>query len=295
MSWEEQKRQEMRRKRRRLRKRRRMLKKLCMLAFLAMIAALGLWGSTKLFFGGRKAAKYELQKPRTRTEEEVLSELQRLSEKHKEFQEICRNAKDYPEPLLAALANNPEMIDFVRGYPGDDHVKAAELTKKEKKEAFPLFLQWDSRWGYESYGSSSIAVSGCGPSCLSMAAYSLTRDENLTPDKVARYSESQEYYIEGTGTSWSLMTDGAKAFGILGEEIFADESVMKAELDAGHPIICAMAPGDFTAGGHFILIWGYEKEGFKVNDPNCLQRSNKRWSYQELRGQIKNLWAYHKE
>ncbi len=294
MDREERKRQEIRRKKRQRNKRRRMLKKLLIFVLLA-VAATGLWVSTRLLPKKDTVSKYVLQKPQIRTEDEVLSELLRLSQEYEEFQEIYEHAKDYPEPLLAALVNNPEMIDFVKGYPGGEEASAVELTKKEEKEDFPLFLQWDSRWGYTSYGSSSIAVSGCGPTCLSMAAYSLTRDGSFTPDQVAEYSENQGYYIEGTGTSWSLMTDGAEAFGIQGEEIFADESVMKAELDAGRPIICAMAPGDFTAAGHFILIRGYGKDGFKVNDPNCLQRSKKPWSYEELRGQIKNLWAYHKK
>ena len=67
---------------------------------------------------------------------------------------------------------------------------------------------------------------------------------------------------------------------------------MKQELKNGHPLICAMRAGDFTAGGHFIVIRGYEKDGFIVNDPNSRVRSQKRWTYEELSGQIKNMWYY---
>ena len=123
-------------------------------------------------------------------------------------------------------------------------------------------------------------------------AVSLTENELATPDKVARYSEEQGYYIEGTGTSWELMTDGAAAFGVTGSELSLDESSMKQALDAGHPIICAMRAGDFTAAGHFIMIYGYDKKGFIINDPNSRTRSEKRWTYEELNGQIKNLWSY---
>lgn len=235
---------------------------------------------------------YEMEKPVQRTEEEVQKKLEEMAKKHKEYKDILEHYEDYPETYLAALANNPEMLDYVKGYLDSHGVLDAKLTKSEKKEDYPLFIQWDKRWGYASYGTSSIGISGCGPTCLSMVIYGLTENELATPDKVARYSEEQGYYIEGTGTSWELMTDGAAAFGVTGSELSLDESSMKQALDAGHPIICAMRAGDFTAAGHFIMIYGYDKKGFIVNDPNSRTRSEKRWTYEELNGQIKNLWSY---
>lgn len=235
---------------------------------------------------------YEMEKPVQRTEEEVQKKLEEMAKKHREYKDILEHYEDYPETYLAALANNPEMLDYVKGYPDSQGVLDAKLTKSEKKEDYPLFIQWDKRWGYASYGTSSIGISGCGPTCLSMVIYGLTENELATPDKVARYSEEQGYYIEGTGTSWELMTDGATAFGVTGSELSLDESSMKQALDAGHPIICAMRAGDFTAAGHFIMIYGYDKKGFIVNDPNSRTRSEKRWTYEELNGQIKNLWSY---
>lgn len=45
---------------------------------------------------------------------------------------------------------------------------------------------------------------------------------------------------------------------------------------------------------HFIVIYGYDSKGFKVNDPNCVARSNERWTFSELQYQIKYIWAYKK-
>ena len=67
---------------------------------------------------------------------------------------------------------------------------------------------------------------------------------------------------------------------------------MSGEVLAGHPIIASMAPGNFTDAGHFIVIVGYENGEFLVNDPNSLINSEKKWSYETLRGQIKNMWSY---
>ena len=277
-----------RKKRRRLRRKIRRICRLTAVLALLLVAVFAL-KKTNVIPGHHN---YEMEKPVQRTEEEVQKKLEEMAKKHREDKEILEHYEDYPETYLAALANNPEMLDYVKGYLDSHGVLDAKLTKSEKKEDYPLFIQWDKRWGYASYGTSSIGISGCGPTCLSMVIYGLTENELATPDKVARYSEEQGYYIEGTGTSWELMTDGAAAFGVTGSELSLDESSMKQALDAGHPIICAMRAGDFTAAGHFIMIYGYDKKGFIVNDPNSRTRSEKRWTYEELNGQIKNLWSY---
>ncbi len=240
-----------------------------------------------------KKPDYGMEKPMQRSESEVKEKLEEMAKKYKGFKEIIEHYDDYPEVYRAALANNPEMLDYVKEYPDSDKATAdAVMTKKEKSQKYPLFIQWDKRWGYAPYGSSSIGISGCGPTSLSMVIYALTENELATPDKVARYSQEQGYYIEGTGTSWDLMTEGAAAFGVTGQELSLSEDGMKQELKNGHPLICAMRAGDFTAGGHFIVIRGYEKDGFIVNDPNSRVRSQKRWTYEELSGQIKNMWYY---
>ncbi len=277
-----------RKKRRRLRRKIRRICRLTAVLALLLVAVFAL-KKTNVIPGHHN---YEMEKPVQRTEEEVQKKLEEMAKKHKEYKDILEHYEDYPETYLAALANNPEMLDYVKGYLDSHGVLDAKLTKSEKKEDYPLFIQWDKRWGYASYGTSSIGISGCGPTCLSMVIYGLTENELATPDKVARYSEEQGYYIEGTGTSWELMTDGAAAFGVTGSELSLDESSMKQALDAGHPIICAMRAGDFTAAGHFIMIYGYDKKGFIINDPNSRTRSEKRWTYEELNGQIKNLWSY---
>ena len=66
---------------------------------------------------------------------------------------------------------------------------------------------------------------------------------------------------------------------------------MKAVLDQGGLVVCSMAPGDFTTTGHFILLRGYDVNGFLVNDPNRKKNSQRQWDYETLSGQIKNLWA----
>ncbi len=101
---------------------------------------------------------------------QALARLKELGE-NEMIADIYDNHRFYPDNLLGALANNPEMTDFVAGYLNSEvKAKGGGLTEAEKEQDYPLFLQWDPRWGYEEYGDSSIVgLAGCGPVCLSMA------------------------------------------------------------------------------------------------------------------------------
>lgn len=235
----------------------------------------------------------DVEKPVQRTWTETLQRLDELGQINPVIEEISKNNSLYPESMLTALANNPEMADFVSGYLDENGRTVEGLTYLEREQEYPLFLQWDTRWGYLPYGDDSIiGLSGCGPTCMSMILYYLTDDEALTPDKLAAYAMSNNYYAEGIGTAWVFMEDVPLLYGIKVSEPRVTERAIKAELDKGAVIICAMGEGDFTVSGHFIVIYGYDETGFKVNDPNCVARSRKRWAFNEIEQQIKKIWTY---
>ncbi|MCM1026371.1 MAG: C39 family peptidase [Roseburia sp.] len=235
----------------------------------------------------------KVDRPVRRTERQVRERLKELAEEGGLLEEIYENRKDYPDKLLEALANNPEMAGFVAGYPEREKAPKAVLTEKEKESDFPLFLQWDPRWGYEDYGDDGmIGLSGCGPTCVSMALYYLTGDESLTPDVIAAYSMENGYYVPGVGTAWALIEESAERYGVEARQRRIEEESLLETLDQGGVLICSMSSGDFTAAGHFIVIYGYDEEGFLVNDPNCVARSRMHWSWGRLQGQIKNVWEY---
>lgn len=196
------------------------------------------------------------------------------------------------EEMQALLERNEEARDFVENYVNrKDYIgKDIDLSEDVQEGQVPLLMQWDKRWGYESFGSSNIGLAGCGPTCLSMVYLYFTGDLEGNPREIAGYCEENGFYTT-EGTSWELWTIGAKSFGLEGAELMLDENRMKSALDDGKLIVCSMWPGDFTTTGHYILIIGYEEEGFIVNDPNRRSNSEKRWSYDTLDGQIRNLWA----
>lgn len=206
--------------------------------------------------------------------------------------EVVAHKDQYPEELIELLENNAETADFVLGYPEKKDTAPAETIGDVTQGEIPLLLQWDERWGYAYYADDMIAVNGCGPTVISMVAAGLTGDNTVTPYKVAQFSAGNGYYAGDSGTSWSLMTEGAQQFGIYGEEMGLSEDEVFSALENGHPIICSMRPGDFTTTGHFIVLTGVEDGKIRVNDPNSRVRSGKLWDYSRLEYQINNLWVY---
>ena len=199
---------------------------------------------------------------------------------------------DCPDELLELLEKNEETYDFVKNYANREKYmgKTIDLSKDYKEGTVPLLMQWDKRWGYDLYGDSMIGLAGCGPTCMTMAYLYFTGDTTMNPKKMAEYAQSAGYH-SSEGTSWLFWTEGASSLGLYGKALSLDEAVMKSVLDNNGLIVCSMSPGDFTDGGHYILVRGYDENGFFVNDPNRKSNSQKQWDFDTLQKQMKNLWS----
>ncbi|MDO5520640.1 MAG: C39 family peptidase [bacterium] len=203
------------------------------------------------------------------------------------------NISEYPEALITLYERNPDAKDFVLGYPANKNkVHTINLSSYKQSKGVPLLMQWDESWGYAEYAGDMIGLSGCGPTCLSMVLLYVKGDVNMNPKTVADFATEEGYSIPGKGTDWALFTQGGRKLGLDVTELPLDENRIVRNLKVGNPIICAMGPGDFTTTGHFIVLSGYEDGKIKVNDPNSYKNSEKLWDYEEISGQIKNLWAY---
>lgn len=194
----------------------------------------------------------------------------------------------YPKELIALLETSPEARCFVLDYPVRQET-AVDLSGYDR-ETVPLFLQWDKMWGYEDYGSSYLAATGCGPTCLAMAGYYLTGQESMNPLALAEFAEANGYYARGYGSSWTLISEGAGKLGLTATELPLVKKKITNALEAGNPVILAMGKGDFTSRGHYIVLTGVTEEGFRVNDPNSRENSQKLWTYEQLEKQIRNIW-----
>lgn len=223
-------------------------------------------------------------------EEPVETAKERLKRVRKEAK-----AAGYPENVIELLSKNSETVDFVENYGEQKEIAPAEEIEELKTGEIPQLLQWDARWGYAPYGTSIVAVCGCGPTCLSMVFSGLTGDKTLTPAKLAEYGTEHNYITEENDTTWAFIAEAGKEWGISCKEKFLNEDELKKELKAGHPVICSVGPGDFTKIGHFIVLAGYEDGKVIVHDPFSQKNSDKRWKYENFKDQIKAMWIYSME
>ena len=135
-----------------------------------------------------------------------------------------------------------------------------------------------------------MAVSGCGPTCMAMVIAGLTGNRSVTPYTMAEYSQEHDFVTAEGNTAWAFITDGGMEFGVKGQPVSLEETLVTEKLKQGIPIICSMRPGDFTTSGHFIVLTGVQNGKIKLNDPNSIINSQTLWSFSDLAPQIKNLW-----
>lgn len=225
--------------------------------------------------------------------DELIDKLYLLSKEDKRIKTIIKNKDSYPKDLLLMLSKNIDLTDFVLKFNENKGKVFSDNIGKVKKGYYPLLLQYDQRWGYGYYGDLIVATDGCGPTVISMVVAGLTGRSDVTPYTVSKYAAENGFFDKGSGTSWSIMTEGVKEYGIHSKELPLDKNIMINELEQNHPIVLCMGPGDFTDAGHFILITGVKNGKFVVNDPNSIERSKKLWSYEQIKEQIRNLWSFY--
>ena len=231
-------------------------------------------------------------------DKQVAEEIQNLvvnsrnAKQSEQLDYIMKNKDNYTTDLIELAKRNSEAIQFVYDYP-ENKDKKIDISIDEDTDCrgVPLFMQWDERWGYDKYGDGIIGINGCGPTCLSMVATYILKNNYMNPAWMANFSE-ESGYVSDSGTLWALMSSGARKLGLESIEIPLDENRVYNNLEVGNPIICSVGPGDFTTEGHFIVLAGVEDGKIIVNDPNSRKNSKKRWTFDEIKGQIKNLWVF---
>lgn len=234
----------------------------------------------------------EVTKKISESEIETVSETETMKQKVKRVRKEAKE-KGYPKDIIHLLKKNNETVTFVENYEEKKDLPVADkVCDKIEDGEIPQLLQWDERWGYAPYGSGFVATCGCGPTCMSMVVSGLTKDVSVTPAVVAAYSDEKGYIDEENNTYWKLMQEGGEHWGLSCYEGSVEEQSVKAELKAGHPIICSVGPGDFTEKGHFIVLTKYKKGKVRVNDPFSQKNSDQWWVYEDIKDQIKALWVY---
>ena len=195
---------------------------------------------------------------------------------------------DYLDDNLIYLAgNDSDAIDFVYNY--SNEITDFEYYPGESvdfKRSTPYFLQWDNRWAYDYLGDSVIGLAGCGPTSMAMVLARLEGDTSIDPGKIAIDAQN---YMTDDGIAWKFFNDEANRYGYTAYDISNDEGSIIDALEKG-PLIVSVNKGIFTLFGHILVIDSYQDGKFVINDPNSMKKSQKTWTYDEIKDQIAHIW-----
>lgn len=166
-----------------------------------------------------------------------------------------------------------------------------------------VFDQCDPKWANEEYGEgkSPICEGGCGITSMAMVVATL-KDSSQTPKTMSdKYGDR---FHGSSGTDWGLWPVAARDFGLKYKDLGVDLNKAKDIIKSGGMVIISVNAGEFTSGGHLMVIRAVDDEGnFYLADPNYKgnkgkgkDTNNKAYSADFLKNQgaLKHLWGFSK-
>lgn len=161
------------------------------------------------------------------------------------------------------------------------------------RNKIPYFNQWDVRWAFRKIDDGHFAVSGCGPTVMSMAYMGLIGDKELNPYAMGQLANKGGYYKHDLGSYHTLFTEFSNKLGLKGKYISKNFNSFKEAIDRGSLVVFHVKNngiGDFTYSGHYILATDYDKDGkLIILDPNSYNNTNKKWDFDRILSQTANM------
>ena len=233
--------------------------------------------------------------PFLKNSKEVENNLLENAKNSIEDQFILLQKDNLPVAEQKLFANNKDSKQYILGYLLGKKSKIYEEGETVKlNRKYPYYVQWDRRWSYDKLGDINIAIGGCGPATVSMAISGLLNDNSITPDKIAKIADENGYFTDD-GIKWSFFDFITKKCNLQTKIVSLNQKSIDAVLQKNNPIITSVKAGKFTTVGHIVLIVGKDSDGnYIINDPNSYGRTIKKWSYDELKTEIKSMWEVSK-
>ena len=185
---------------------------------------------------------------------------------------------EYPEETEEEEEYRPEIYK--------DYRKQMEKYKEYIGDMI-YFNQKDEVWNLNGY---CVDRSGCGPTSMAVVISSL-KDEWVTPLDTVEWASSHGYY-SGDGSVHEMIPALAKAYGLTCEGLGTSFRKIRSALRKGHPVVCLMGEGYFTAGGHFMVLTGINsKDCVTVADVGSRERSSYKYRLKDIISQSKTAGA----
>lgn len=173
------------------------------------------------------------------------------------------------------------------------------------------YLQADSRWGALDYSAkgekTTIAKSGCGPTCAAMVIATL-KDKAVTPKETAAWSKKHGYKAKNQGTYYTYFEPQLAEYGIECHRVNYSNVYKKTDsftqsvhnkvtdaLEQGKLVIAAMGKGIWTSSGHYVLAYKTNDGKVYINDPASEKAMRECNSLTVWQSQVKYYWIIETE
>lgn len=198
------------------------------------------------------------------------------------------------QKILTLAANESEALPFVRNFPEKYPQNAGDaIDNAPTKGTIPTYYTWDTRWGYTVYSSTTFALTGSGPTALSMVYQGLTGNSDGTPYDMGVLANSLGLMGQFSGTDASFMITGATEKGLSAQTIENTTDALTAALKAGQVVIANVAENTFTDSTSFIVLTGIDEAGkISIKDPYSTKNTSQTWDAQTIVNASYGLYAY---
>lgn len=192
--------------------------------------------------------------------------------------QIAANADQYADQGLLELAlSQPDAIDFVAAYPESDKT-AQSYDDAVSVGTVPELYCWDSRWGGVDYAGRPLALTGSGPTALSMAYMAITGKGDRTPADIAQLVSDAGQTSEGSGMSGDFLTDSLGDLGLSCASTTSNADNLTQALDTNTYVLMEVSAGTLTDEAHWVIVTGEADDGsVTVYDPTSPEAASHAW------------------
>jgi hypothetical protein len=225
---------------------------------------------------------------------ELTQEFTTALDSNEKLAKIARSAGDYSDQRLPELALlEPDAISFVASQPNAS-TKASSYDDEVKQGTYPQLLDWDSRWGNVSYAGSVLAVTGSGPTSLSIAYMGLTGKSDKTPADIASASTSAGYATDSDPfTSDDLFSKGTADLGLTCTGYTPSSDNLYSILSEGGSVVVVKLKKDFDSPyEHWAVVTALNDDNsVTLCDPTSKQASSHTWAMGTIAGSSEGFYA----
>lgn len=211
--------------------------------------------------------------------EDLTSQFAERLDQDEKLAAIAASADRYPDQELLELALNvPEAIDFVAAYPDAEKV-AQPYEDAVTQGAAPQLWCWDARWGAVDYAGHPLAVSGSGPTVVSMAYMGLTGKNDLSPADIAQAVTEADLATGDSAMSADYLSTAAEDLGLSYSSYVSNGDNLSLMLDSGTYLLIEAKAGTLTDMAHWVLLVTENEDGtVTVYDPTSPDVSAHPWA-----------------